>query len=94
MPASKRGSPGVRPLGRVGQTTQGEGAQGRGTFPPAALPSRARRWAEAGLPAIPGQALGAPATGPVRPRLGGLLGAAARPRLTHSSPLQRGRKRE
>ncbi|XP_032497116.1 translation initiation factor IF-2-like [Phocoena sinus] len=53
----KAGSPGVRLLGPAGQTAQGEGAQGRGAFPPASLPSRARRWAEAGLPAITGQAL-------------------------------------
>ncbi|XP_049570155.1 serine/arginine repetitive matrix protein 1-like isoform X1 [Orcinus orca] len=53
----KAGSPGVRLLGPAGQTAQGEGAQGRSAFPPASLPSLARRWAEAGLPAITGQAL-------------------------------------
>ncbi|XP_036717273.1 translation initiation factor IF-2-like [Balaenoptera musculus] len=64
----KAGSPGVRLLGPAGQTAQGEGAQGRGAFPPAALPSRARRWAEAGLPAITGQALAPPPRG--QPALG------------------------
>lgn len=68
---------GLRDLGSRLRPAQGERAQGRGAWPPAAFPSRAGRWAEASLPAIPRQAPAPPprgpsALGPGAPRCSGL----------------------